>query len=332
MRPTVHVAKEVGMRLGVGALLLRCVPLARTVAVAVAIAVAGTFAGAIPLTAQPRSPDAAVNELLAADRGASAAAARLGLIDGLTAPMAADVIMPVPGRGFADGVAAVRAELTRDPLNASSTVAWTPVRGGIAADGLQGFTFGYIDVRRADGSAVPGKYLAYWVKGADGWRIAAYRRIRRGDGPTDPTPLAPALPTAMVVPSRDAATIDAHRASVMQAERDFAGESQRIGLRAGFAKYGSADAMNMGGPLIPGFVIGNEAISVAVSQGAPEGTSPVNWGPERAIAASSGDLGITFGFIEPNGEPPAGQAKPRYPFFTVWRKAGAGAPWRYVAE
>ena len=163
-----------------------------------------------------------------------------------------------------------------------------------------------IIVTRADGAVVPGKYLAYWVKGTDGWRIAAYRRVRRGAGAIDDTPLAPALPAALVAPSRDAATVAGHRASVMQAERDFAGESQTIGLRAGFAKYGSADAMNMGGPANTGFVIGNEAISVAVSGGAPDGPSPVNWGPERALVASSGDLGITFGFIEPNGDPPAG--------------------------
>jgi len=58
----------------------------------------------------------------------------------------------------------------------------------------------------------------------------------------------------------------------------------------------------------------------------------VDWGPERALVASSGDLGITFGFITPNAEPAAGQAKPRFPFFTVWRRASRDAPWRYVAE
>lgn len=318
MRPSVHVAKEVGTRLGFRAVLLRRMPIAGLV----------LLAGA----AQPRTPEAAVAELLAADRGASAAAARLGMIDGLTAIMASDVIMPVQGRGFAEGIPAVRAELARDSLNATSRVEWVPVRGGISSDGMHGFTFGYIGVNRADGTAVPGKYLAYWVRGADGWRIAAYRRVRRGTGTIDVTPFAPALPSTFVAPTRDSAVIAAHRESVMQAERDFAGESQSIGLRAGFAKWGSADAMNMGGPAVAGFVMGNEAIAVAVSQGAPDGPSPVNWGPDRALVASSGDFGITFGFIVPNGEPPAGETRPRYPFFTIWRRTHAGAPWRYVAE
>jgi hypothetical protein len=319
MRTTVQLAQEVGTRLGRGALLLRCVPLA-----GIALLVAAA--------AQPRTPSAAVDDLLAADRAFAAASARTTLIAGLTAMMAADVIMPVPGRAFADGVDAVRAELARDTLNAASRAEWAPVRGGISADGLHGFTFGYLTVHRANGTVVPGKYLAYWVKGTDGWRVAGYKRARRPDGAIDTTLLAPALPAALQAPARDATVIAAHRASVIQAERDFAGEAQVIGLRAAFAKYGSADAMNIGGPTNAGFVLGNEAIATSVSQGSPEGPSPVNWGADRALVASSGDLGVTFGFIEPNDAPAAGQPKPRFPFFTVWRRAAPGAPWRYVAE
>jgi ketosteroid isomerase-like protein len=318
MRPTVHVAEEVGTRLGLRALLLRCLPLAGI----------ALLAGA----AQPRTPAAAVEELLAADRAASAASARTTLVAGLTAMMAPDVIMPVPGRGFADGVEAVRAELARDTLNLRSRVEWSPIRGGISADGQHGFTFGFMTTTRADGAVVPGKYLAYWVKGTDGWRVAGYKRVRRPEGAVDPAMLAPALPAALVAPVRDPAAIAAHRESVMQAERDFARETQSIGLRAGFVKYGSADAMNLGGAASPGFVLGNEAIARSVSQGTPEDSSPLNWGPERALVASSGDLGITFGFIEPNAAPAAGQPKPRFPFFTIWRRAAPGAPWRYVAE
>ena len=109
-------------------------------------------------------------------------------------------------------------------------------------------------------------------------------------------------------------------------------ETQLDRLGPAFTKYGSADAMNLGGADTPGFTFGNVAIAEAVSAGSPPGTSAVDWGPERALVASSGDLGITFGFITPNAEPAAGQAKPRFPFFTVWRRASRDAPWRYVAE
>lgn len=317
MRPTVRLAKEVGARLGRRALLFRLLPLA---------------CATLLLGAQARTPDAAIAELLAADRTFSAASAHTTMLDGLTSMMAADVIMPVPGRGFADGSAAVRAEFARDPLNAASRAEWSPIRGGVSADGMHGFTFGFITVSRADGTLIPGKYLAYWVRGADGWRVAAYKRTRRGPGEVDTTLRAAAVPLAPVPVTRDGGVLRAHLESVLQAERDFAAEAQVIGLGPAFTKYGSPDAMNLGGADTPGFTFGNVAIAEAVSAGSPPGTSAVNWGPERALVASSGDLGITFGFITPNAEPAAGQAKPRFPFFTVWRRASRDAPWRYVAE
>jgi len=283
------------------------------------------------VAAAPRSPAAAVAELLAADRAASAASSRTTMIPGLTAMMASDVVMPVPGRGFADGVDAVRAEIARDTLNAGSRADWAPVRGGISADGRHGFTFGYITVRRADGTVMPGRYLAYWVKGADGWRVAVYRRNRRPDGAIDTALLAPALPSRLVGVEKDAGRLANHWGSLMQSERDFARESQTIGLHDGFRKFGSADAMNMGGNARAAFVLGNEAIARAVSQG-ENGGSSVNWGPDRALVASSGDLGVTIGFIEPNTPPANGGPKPRFPFFTIWRRASPDAPWRYVAE
>jgi ketosteroid isomerase-like protein len=317
MRPTVRLAKEVGARLGRRALLLRLLPLA---------------CAALLVGAQSRSPEGEVAGLLAADLAFAAASARMTMIDGLAAMMAADVIMPVPGRGFADGSAAVRAEFARDPLNAASRAEWSPIRGGVSADGMHGFTFGFITVSRADGTLIPGKYLAYWVRGADGWRVAAYKRTRRGPGEVDTTLRAAAVPLAPVPVTRDGGVLRAHLESVLQAERDFAAEAQVIGLGPAFTKYGSPDAMNLGGADTPGFTFGNVAIAEAVSAGSPPGTSAVNWGPERALVASSGDLGITFGFITPNAEPAAGQAKPRFPFFTVWRRASREAPWRYVAE
>ncbi len=278
------------------------------------------------------SPTTAVDALLEADRAAAIAAERTGLVAAVSTMLAPDATMPVPGRGFAEGREAIIAELRRDTLNVTSKARWAPLRGGVSADGEHGFTFGYLDVLRADGSVVAGKYLAYWVKRPEGWRIAAYRRTRRPDGVVDTAALPPALPPALTARDTSAARLAQHRASVMQVERDFAAEAQRIGLRAAFLKYGSADAVNLGGAASAAFVLGNEAIAAAVSQGVPEGTSPVNWGPERALVASSGDLGITFGRIVPNAPAPDGRAAPGIPFFTIWRRANAQAPWRYVAE
>jgi ketosteroid isomerase-like protein len=272
------------------------------------------------------------DELLAADRAFSDSSARTDLVSGVTAMLAADAMMPVPGTGFAEGRGQIADALRRDTLNATSRARWTPVRAGISADGTHGFTIGLFDVTRADGTRLPGKYLAYWVKGAEGWRVAVWRRTPRAAGPVDTTLIAPALPRALRAAGVNAAMLEVHRASLAQAERDFSAEAQRIGIGPAFARFGSADAMHLGGRADTGFVRGNAAIARSVSQGVAEGTSPVHWGPDRVIVAGSGDLGVSIGYIRAHAPGADGQPRPPYPFFTVWRRADERAPWRYVAE
>jgi hypothetical protein len=290
------------------------------------------FALAAAILAAPHSPATAIDALLDTDRATSAAAERTGMAAAVGAVLAGDAIMPVPGRGFAEGREAIITELRCDSLSANGKARWTPVRAGISADGEHGFTFGYLDLLRADGTVVAGKYLAYWIKRPEGWRVAAYKRSRRPDGAIDTSLLPPAAPAALVDATTDSSIVERHRRSLLQAERDFAGEAQVIGLKAAFAKFGSADAMNLGGRSNAAFVLGNVAIAAAVSEGVPDGTSPVHWGPERAFVASSGDLGVTFGRIVPNAAPGEARAADGVPFFTIWRRATPQSPWRYIAE
>jgi ketosteroid isomerase-like protein len=286
---------------------------------------------------QPTTPTSAVEALLAADRAFAASGARTDLVSAILAMLAPDAIVPVPGRGFAEGTDAIRVTLSRDTLNATSRMAWAPVRGGISADGQHGFTYGYLETTRADSTVIPGKYLAYWVKRAEGWRVMAYKRGRRPEGEVSRAMIPPALPDALVAPTTDAAVIERHRESLAKAERDFSAAAQVIGIGPAFEKHGSADAMNLGGPNDAGFVIGNVTIGRAIGGGAAPNGSPVTWGPDhRVIVASSGDLGVNLGYIVPKpvaGAPaPAGGAPPGSPFFTIWRRANASSPWRYVAE
>lgn len=82
-------------------------------------ALVGAGCAAAPAPAA-RSPEAAVNELLAADRAFSEVSARTDLVSGLTPMFADDVVMPVPGRGFAEGAVAVVEALRSNPENAQS--------------------------------------------------------------------------------------------------------------------------------------------------------------------------------------------------------------------
>jgi ketosteroid isomerase-like protein len=276
------------------------------------------------------TPQSAVDELLAADRAFSAASANTDLVAGLAAMFADDVVIPNPPGQFAEGKAAVVAMLRANADNARSRTEWIPVRGGVSADGRHGFTVGFMTIHRPDATTIALKYLAYWVKGFDGWKVAAYKRVRAAGGSPSLVVMTPALPAEMVAPVADAAVIAQHRQSLDKAERSFSDEAQQVGLGPAFAKFGSADAVNLAGGSEAGLIVGADNIARLVAAGQPATGSSLYWAPDKVIVASSGDLGVTIGMIHPNA-PAAGQPA-SFPFFTIWRRASPTAPWRYVAE
>lgn len=276
------------------------------------------------------TPQSAVGELLAADRAFSAASAKTDLVAGLSAMFADDVVIPMPPAQFVNGKSSVVAALKTNPDNLTARTEWTPVRGGISADGQHGFTFGYMTIHRADGGNLPLKYLAYWVKHPEGWRVAAYKRSRANEPPPSLAVVAPALPARLVAPADSDAALEKARASLDQAERAFSDEAQKIGLGPAFEKHGSADAINLGRPSDRTVVTGSANIGKMVGEGDAPRTSPVRWAPERVVVASSGDLGVTIGWIRPNAPTPDRPAQ--NPFFTIWRRARPDAAWKYIAE
>lgn len=282
-----------------------------------------------PWWAVQATPQDAVEQLLAADRAFGSAGAKTTLVPALTAMFAPDVIMQAPG-GMARGLAAATDALNANAANAAATVTWAPLRGGISGDGLHGFTFGYMTMTPAIGAEVPLKYLAYWVKRDGTWQVAAYKRRARPAGDVSTAMLPASVPAQLVTPNTDAAAIAAHRAGLVAAEQTFSDDAQRIGLGAAFTRHGWPDAMNMGGPNDPGFVIGNELIGRNIGAGSPSNSSPLFWSADDAIVAASGDLGVTFGLIRSHPQPDATAPRPPQPFFTIWRKVNG--VWKYIAE
>ncbi len=271
------------------------------------------------------SPASAVAALIATDQRFSEAARSVDVVTGLTAMMADDVIVPLPPGRWVEGVADVRAALAEVPENRTARAEWVPVRAGISADGLHGFTYGYMTIRRADGTTAPLKYLAYWIKGAEGWRVAVYRRGRRPEGTVSLAMMPPAVPDRATSVTRESA--DDIAASLRAAEKAFSDDAQVIGIGKAFAKYGSADAMNMGGPDDTAFVIGAARIGAGIDGPEPTPGSPVNWSSDRVIVAASGDLGVSLGRIRVNADTTSAGR----PFFTIWRRT-PGKPWLYIAE
>jgi ketosteroid isomerase-like protein len=282
-------------------------------------------------SAAERTPQEAVDELLAADRACSEAASRTDLLAGLGAMFADEIVMPLPGGRFAKGRAEVLEAFRNQPGAAGARIEWAPVRGGLSADAQHGFTFGYMTEHRQDGSKVPLKYLAYWVRTPQGWKVATYRRRPRAQGQPTITMMEPSLPARLVPPHEDASRLAKIRESLIEAEQAFSDEAQKVGLQAAFTRNGRADAINMGGPDNVDFVVGSEAIGRSVGAGGSNAGSEVSWSAETAIVASSGDLGVTMGIIRQN-KPSADGSRPSYAFFTIWQRASASTPWRYVAE
>lgn len=295
----------------------------KAVAVAIALLSAVPLAAAAAAPPTAATPQAAIDALFAADRAFAAAGAELEPAAALSAMFDEAVVMPLPTGGFARGKAAATAALAASPTNAGGRTSWAPAGGGLSADGQHGFTYGFMTIRPVGQPERPAKYLAYWIKRPAGWRVAAFKRFGWPPGePTTPLP-APSLPARLAAPPGDAA---GHRASVMVAEQAFSDEAQVIGLGPAFAKHGRADAVNMGGG--PGFTVGAANIGREIGSGPAR---RVVWSADDALAAASGDLGVTWGRIRPVGAAPEG-APAEIPFFTIWRRDSPAAPWRYIAE
>lgn len=269
-------------------------------------------------------------ELLTADRAFAAAAPKLNVIDALGAMFAADVTMPAPPGVFAKSRDEAMNMLRGNADNARSHLDWSPVRAGVSGDGRHGFTFGFMTLTRPDSSQVPMKYLAYWRKDGNAWRVVAYKRAGRPAGPVSTNLMSSSLPVHLMAANPSATELARLEKELGDAERAFSAEAGKIGLGPAFKRNGAPDAMNMGGPQTAGFVIGPDAIGKSVG-GADSTPSALTWAPdERIIVASSGDLGITLGYI--HAPDPQGGAARRLPFMTIWKRTSPNAPWQYVAE
>jgi hypothetical protein len=275
------------------------------------------------------SPQSVADELLAADRAFAAAAKKSGVIPALTAMFAREVAMTHAG-GIAYGFDSAVAALKANPINAGR-IEWIPARVGVSGDGQHGFTAGFMTLHRLDGSTTPMKYLAYWEKQRDGWRVLAYKRgVAKQPAPA--MTVSYALPKQVAASTANAATVERHRESLAEVERSFSRDAQTMGMRAAFTQYGDPEAINLGGPDTATWLIGNAAIGAGVGGERPTEGSPVSWGPEKTIIAASGDFGVTIGYIVPNKPDPGSKGPARFAFFTIWRRDSPTAPWKYIAE
>jgi ketosteroid isomerase-like protein len=281
------------------------------------------------VAAQDLSPRHVADELLSADRAFSAASVRTDAVSGLSAMFAEDIVMTHAG-GIAYGRARAIDALKANPINAG-TAEWIPARVSVSGDGRHGFTAGFMTLRRPDGSTTPLKYLAYWEQQGAGWRVLAYKR-GIAKTPAPPTPVSYVLPKQLARATADPATIEKYRESLAEAERAFSRDAQTMGIGRAFRHYGHPEAINLGGPDVATWLLGNDAIGQGVGGPQQSNTSPVSWGPEKTVIAASGDFGVTIGYIVANQPGADGKTPPGQPFFTIWRRDSPSGAWKYIAE
>ena len=280
----------------------------------------------IAAPAHAQSQQAALDALLAADRAFAAGAATLDPVAGITAMLDEEAVMPQPGKGILSGRAAVSEAFSASPAFKGGHVSWAPVRGGISADGTQGFTYGFLTVGAGEPTKRDRKYLSYWIKRPAGWRVIAYRQLPRDLGEVSTSLMEPALPAFTASPLANPAIVAGHQESIAAAEKSFSDHAQNVGLKAAFRDFGREDAMNMWGGA--GFRVGLDAIATGFKE--ETGPATIHWSTEKSFVASSGDLGVSIGTIRANA-PKAGEPD-GFPFFTVWKRDGPNAPWKYIAE
>ena len=282
-------------------------------------------ASLIVIAAPAASADAvppALTGLLAEEKTLADAGAALPPAEAIASMLAEDARLYTRGGPFRGRAAALEA-LKANPANQGKSVSWRSIKSGISGDGTHGFTLGYLDIAGADSKTAHRRYLAYWVKGPGGWRVAAFKQALRQPGEAE----IASLPTSIPVQPGKALDPAAARAGLIAAEKAFSDRAQVAGIGRAFTEFGRADAINSGPD---GVKVGPVAIGAAVS-GGEDGPSPVEWSAEEALVAPSGDLGITFGTIRPKVAP-TGDKPTAIPFFTIWIRDGADQPWRYVAE
>jgi len=277
------------------------------------------------------APLAAVTTLLDIDRAFSKTSSDLSMRAALDAMFANGVIAPWQRGEIVRGKAAVIRALLQSP-DSVAKLSWAPIRGGVSADGLHGFTFGYLAAEHPDGRLAHSKYMAYWVREPRGWRVAAWKRRPVGAAPLAAEPLPPSLPPHLLKATADGDVIARYYRSLVNAEAGFSSLAQRVGLSRAFTDMGSDDAVHMGGPDDPQFVVGAANIAKTVAPLNGDQPATITWGADTALVSSSGDLGITFGVIRPKVPQDPNTPTPGAAFFTIWRRASPSAPWRYIAE
>lgn len=279
------------------------------------------LAGAALLASVPAAAQvdlrAARESLRAADATVSASTQARGIRDGLLPYLADSAHVLAPGATLARGREQAAAALVSGPA-AGARLRWEPIRLDVSADGRSGYSYGAGTRTAADGATVNARYIAYWRREGDAWKVAAFM-FNANPQPVTPPPARffPEPPATGSVPA--GVDVAAALEGAMQADRDFAALSMAQNPGAAFQAFAAPDGAMLGGEYGP------QAIGAAFAGAG--GT--LEWGPVGGAASAAGDLAYTVGIAVRRGEDgrPLGYTK----YLSIWRRQPDGE-WRWVVD
>ena len=285
------------------------------------------FAGPVML-APPSAAEEAHDALLRADIARADSVAHGGYADGLASRLTEDVIFLRGGLPIIRGRAAARAILAAESLGTSPAVRWQPVRAEASTDGKSGFSYGYAIFGAAQPTATSirvDRYIAFWRRDGELWRIAAYAETYGS------TPMPVALPgesRSAVMSDQPMSRAQGALEAIRAADADFSNDATRLGTGEAFGRYAAEDAQIFSGP--GEFITGPRAITQ--SFGPVTTNSSLVWHPVAAQVSEASDLGFTVGNAVFTGVRDDGAPLVRYSkYMTVWKKQRDGR-WRYVVD
>ncbi|MBN3035118.1 MAG: DUF4440 domain-containing protein [Bacteroidales bacterium] len=142
-------------------------------------------------------------------------------------------------------------------------------------------------------------------------------------------PLAAAIFFLLMIMSCTNQDPAAIRSELLHADRDFSRLSEEMGMMAAFLEFADSSAVLLRPNRYP--VEGIHAVRELLSASHGGGFT-LTWEPLQAHAASSGDMGYTYGIYSvryslPDGAP----AEDRGTYVTIWKRDPSGK-WKYVLD
>lgn len=300
-----------------------------TVVLLLAASCGALVTGSLAVTAHAAAaPPSGVATLVQQITNGNERSQTVGFAKSLSEWFAPEGVHVAPGPTFYRGPAGALAWLQQDGLNATSSARWSVLRAGLSADGRDAYVYGYVEVTRASGETLPGKFHSYWRQSdAGAWQILAFSRGRRASGPVTQTLPEWLTPRVEAAPDRrDTAVI---LRELMDTEREFS-DSVGTNVAAAFGEFAAPDAAKLEGG--SEYAFGPAAIAKLFGTPPPGALGPA-WLPEWGGVAASGDLGFTLGPSWPRAagkvQTPPDPIRGRY--FTIWQRQANGA-WRYLVD